>query len=106
MFLRLFGINAPLLFGQTFVVVVSPQSVVLSGLEQLFGFGRILFHDRCVANFSFQEIFELVPLRLFGVEREGVLALLFQFGVVTPQVPVSTFNGGCFFGLSFAHSFF
>lgn len=41
---KLFGINTPLLFSKTFVVIVSPSCIVFSSLEQFFCFSWILFH--------------------------------------------------------------
>ena len=56
-------------------VVVAPLGVLLGGVEQLFGFLRILLEHRCVAHLALKEVDELVPIGLLAVEGEGVLAL-------------------------------
>ena len=89
-----FGIrlNAPLLLGETAVVVVTPLSVCLGGCEEFGSFGGILLHYGSVAYLTLEEVVELIPLRLFGVERERILALFLKRGIVAPEMPVATFN--------------
>ena len=40
----LFGIDTPLLFSQTFVIVVTPLCIGFGSSKEIFGLGRILFH--------------------------------------------------------------
>ena len=98
------GINAPLLLSETTIVIVAPASVVLGSVEEFFGFCGILLLDGGVANFAQEEVFELVPIGFLAVEAEGVLAFVFEGGVVTPEVPVATFTGACFLGLALTHT--
>ena len=40
--------------------------------------------ERQVTHFAHEEVLELAPIRLFGVERERILALCLEFGVEAP----------------------
>ena len=86
-----------MLEGQSAIVVVAPLSVLLGGLEQLFGLFGILFHHRSIAHFALEEVDELVPLGLLAVKGERVFAFGFEGGVVTSQVPVTTFDSAGLF---------
>ena len=81
---------APIRREHPLIRAVPPFGVVLGGLEEFGGFGRELLHHRREAHFTFQEVLELIPLRLFRVKAERVLALGFQLRVVTPQMPTGS----------------
>ena len=88
-----------MLKSQTTIVVVTPLSIFLSCLEQLFGFSRISLHYRSITHLALEEVFEVVPVRLFTVERKRILTLFLEFGIISPKMPVSTFYSCSFFSL-------
>ena len=67
------------------VALVTPLSVLLSGSEELVCLFRELLCYRSEANLTLQVILELIPLRLFGVELERVLALSLEFRIIAPD---------------------
>ena len=88
------------------VALVTPLSVLLSGGEELVCLFRELLCNRSETNLTLEVVLELIPLRLFGVERERVLAFSLELRVVTPEVPVTALNSFGFFGLRFTHTCF
>ena len=66
---------------------VTPLSVLLSGGEELVCLFRELLCYRSEANLTLEVVLELIPLRLFGVERERVLAFCLEFRIIAPEVP-------------------
>ena len=83
------SLDVPILSGHALVAAQTPLRVVLGGLEELGGLGRVLLHDRGETYLAFQEVLELAPIRLLAIQGERVLALGLQSGVVAPQVPVT-----------------
>ena len=53
-------------------------------------------------NLAQQEVVEVSPVRLLGVEAERIIAFLGQSGIVAPQVPVTAFNSLLLLGLASA----
>ena len=96
----------PLALGETEVVVVAPLCVGLGCGEKLGSFGRILLHDGSVAHLAFEEVLELASVGSLRVEREGVLALFLQSGIVAPEVPVAALHCMLLLGLALAHAHF
>ena len=88
------------------IALIAPFSIFFGGIEEFFSLCRILFHNRSIANLAFEEVFKFAPIRLFAIEREWVFTLSLEHRIVSPQVPVSTFNCSLFFGLRFTHTGF
>ena len=101
--LFIFGIYAPLLLSKAAIVVVAPLCVLLGGSKQLSCLLGILLEYRSVAHLALEEVFELIPVGLFAIERERVLAFFLEFGVITPQMPVATFHSLGFLGLALGY---
>ena len=78
---------APILLRLADVGLVAELSHALSLGEELLGLVGISLLDGEVTNLAEQEVVEVLPVRLLGVERERVLAFLSQSWVVAPQVP-------------------
>ena len=69
------------------VALVAPLSVLLGGGEELVGLLRELLCYGSEADLTLEVVLELIPLRLFGVELERVLAFCLEFRIIAPEVP-------------------
>ena len=58
----------------------------MGGGEELVGLFRELLCYGSEADFTLEVVLELIPLRLFGVERERVLAFCLEFRIIAPEV--------------------
>ena len=90
--------------GQGFVALVAPLGVLLGGDEEFFGLLGEGLHQGVVAHLAHDEVAELAPVGLLGVEVEAVLAGLFLGGVEVPQVPVAALDGFLLLVLRAAHT--
>ena len=94
---------APVLLRLAQVALVAALGTLLRLGEELVGLILERLLQRSEANLAHEVILELIPLRLLGVERERVLALLGVVGVVAPQVPVATLYGESLLVLAATH---
>ena len=92
-----------MLIGQTAVTAVT-LLCILSGLIIellcLFGEGEL---QRGVTVLSHEELLEVTG-GFLGIQREGILPLLLQTGIIAVEVPVTAFHSLLFFQLAQAHA--
>ena len=89
---------------QFLVAFVAQFGVALRGDEELFGLLGEGLHQRVVAHLAHDEVAELAPVGLLGVEVEAVLASLFLGGIEVPEVPVAALDGFLLLVLRAAHT--
>ena len=75
------------------VAFVAQLGIALGGDEEFFGLLGEGLHQRVVAHLAHDEVAELAPVGLLGVEVEAVLASVFLGGVEVPEVPVAALDG-------------
>ena len=80
--------------------------VLLGGGEEFVGLLRELLCYGSEADLTLEVVLELIPLWLFGVELERVLAFGFEFRIISPEVPLTSFNSLSFLGLALTHTSF
>ena len=88
------------------VALVAPLSVLLSGGEEFVCLFRELFCYGSEADLALEVVLEQLPLRLFGVERERVLAFSLEFRIIAPEVPVTALHSLGFLSLALTHTGF
>ena len=94
----------PVLLRLADVGLVADLGHLLGFGEEFLGLVGISLLDREVADLAEQEVVELAPVWLLGVEAERVLAFLDEGGVEAPEVPVAAFDGLALLGLALAHT--
>ena len=74
------------------VTLISPLCIFLCSSKQFIRFLRELFCYRSETNLTLQVVLELIPLRLFRVERERVLAFCLSAALwaALPPLPRAT----------------
>ena len=80
-------------FGELLIAFVAQFGISLGGDEEFFGLLGEGLHQRVVADLAHDEVAELAPVGLLGIQVEAVLALLFFGRIVVPEVPVAAFDG-------------
>ena len=89
---------------QFLVALVAQFGVALGGDEEFFGFLGEGLHQRVVTHLAHNEVAELAPVGLLGVEVEAVLAGVFLGRVVVPEMPVAALDGLLLLVLRAAHT--
>lgn len=67
--------------GKAFVTVVPPAGILFCSLEQFAGYFRESLLKGGVPHFAIEEFLELGPVRLLGIQNEGVFTFFFQHGI-------------------------
>ena len=94
----------PVLLRLADVALIANLGHLLGLGEELLGFVGISLLDGKIANLAEQEVVELTPVGLLGVEAERVLAFLDEGGVEAPEVPVAALHGLALLSLALAHT--
>ena len=94
----------PVLLRLADVGLVADLGHLLGFGEEFLGLVGISLLDAEVAYLAEEEVVELAPVGLLGVEAEGVLAFFDEGGVEAPEVPVAAFDGLALLGLALAHA--
>ena len=101
---RFQGLVLPVLLRLADVGLVAELGHLLRLGEEFLGLVGVGLLDGEIADLAEQEVVEVCPVRLLGVEREWVLAFLGQSGIVAPEVPVAALDGLLLLGLALAHA--
>ena len=99
-----FAIYIRLHFGEFLVALVAQFGIALCGDEEFFGFLGEGLHQGVVADLAHDEVAELAPDGLLGVEVEAILAFLFLSRIEVPEVPVAALDGFLLLVLRAAHT--
>ena len=75
------------------ITLISNLGIALRGDEEFFGLLGEGLHQRVVADLAHNEVAELAPVGLLGIQVEAILAFFFLGGVVVPEVPVAALDG-------------
>ena len=86
-------------FAQLLVAFIAELGELLGLGEQLLGLLGEGLHERVVTHLTHDELLEVGPVGLLGIQMEAVLAFFVLGGVEAPEVPVTAVNGELLFHL-------